>query len=79
MTCYQGTDVMLQSINLNSQNRYEIKIYGQMDDSWRSRSGKAKTHTEILSDNSQVTTFFDAIMDQANEPGLIRHPLLIND
>jgi len=79
MTRYQGTDVMPQSISLNSQNRYEIKIYGQMDDSWRSRSGKAKTHTEILSDNSQVTTFSNAIMDQAGLVGLIRNPLLMND
>ena len=65
MTCYQGMDVMMQSISLNSQNRYEIKIYGQMDDSWLSWFGEAKTHTEILIDNSHVTTFSNAIMDQA--------------
>lgn len=70
---------MPQSISLNSQNRYEIKIYGQMDDSWLSRFGKAKTHTEILIDNSQVTTFSNAIMDQAGLVGLIRYPLLMND
>jgi hypothetical protein len=63
---------MSQSISLNSQNRYEIKVYGQADDSWLGWFGEAKAHTEILHDNSQVTTFSDVIMDQAGLVGLIR-------
>jgi hypothetical protein len=51
---------------------YEIKIYGQPDDSWLGWFGDAKAHTEILDDNSRVTTFSDIIMDQAGLVGLIR-------
>jgi len=63
---------MPQSISLNSQNRYEIKIYGQLDDSWLGWFGEAKAHAEILVDNSQVTTFSNVVMDQAGLVGLIR-------
>jgi hypothetical protein len=63
---------MSQSTNLNSQNRYEIKIYGQLDDSWLGWFGEAKAHVETLADNSQVTTFSNVIMDQAGLVGLIR-------
>ena len=30
---------MSQSISLNAQNRYEIKVYGQLDDSWLGEVG----------------------------------------
>lgn len=63
---------MPQSISLNSQNSYEIKIYGQLDDSWLGWFGKAEAHAEILDDNSQVTTFSNVVMDQAGLVGLIR-------
>ena len=63
---------MPQSISLNSQNNYEIKVYGQVDDSWLVFFGEAKVHVEVLADNSQVTTFSDVIMDQAGLVGLIR-------
>ncbi len=63
---------MPQSISLNSQNRYEIKVYGQPDDSWLSWFGEAKAHAEIWVDNSQVTTLANVIMDQAGLVGLIR-------
>jgi hypothetical protein len=63
---------MPQSISLNSQNKYEIKIYGQPDDTWLGWFGEAKAHAEILDDHSQVTTFSDVIMDQAGLVGLIR-------
>ena len=63
---------MPQSISLNSQNRYEIKVYGQLDDSWLSWFGGAKSYAEILADNSQVTTFSDVVMDQSGLVGLIR-------
>ena len=63
---------MPQSISLNSQNRYEIKIYGQLDDSWLGWFGGASSHAEILDDNSQVTMFSDVVMDQAGLVGLIR-------
>jgi hypothetical protein len=63
---------MSQAISLNSQNRYEIKVYGQVDDSWLGLFGEAKAHTEILADNNQVTAFSDVVMDQAGLVGLIR-------
>lgn len=63
---------MPQSISLNSQNRYEIKIHGQPDDSWLGWFGEAEVHTEILTDDSQVTTFSNIFMDQAGLVGLIR-------
>ena len=63
---------MPQSINLNSQNRYEIKVYGQPDDSWLNWFRVAKVYAEILDDNRQVTTVSDVVMDQAGLVGLIR-------
>lgn len=63
---------MPQSTSLNSQNSYEIKFYGQLDDSWLGWFGEAKAHAEILADNSQVTTFSNVVMDQAGLVGLIR-------
>jgi hypothetical protein len=63
---------MRQTISLNSQNRYEIKVYGQLDDSWLSRCSEAKVHTEVLADTSRVTTLSDVVMDQAGLVGLIR-------
>ena len=63
---------MPQSISLNSQNSYEIKIYSQLDDSWLGWFGEAKVQVEISADNNQVTTFSDVVMDQAGLVGLIR-------
>lgn len=63
---------MSQSLSLNSQNRYEIKICGQLDDAWRNWFGEAQAETEMLADNNQVTTFSDVVMDQAGLVGLIR-------
>lgn len=63
---------MPHSIGLNSQNKYEIKVYGQPDDSWLGWFGEAKVHTEVLVDNNRVTIFSDVIMDQAGLIGLIR-------
>jgi hypothetical protein len=63
---------MPQSISLNSQNRYEIKVSGQLDDSCLDWFGEAKAHTGISVDNSQVTTFSDVVLDQAGIVGLIR-------
>ena len=63
---------MSHSINLNSQNRYEIKVCGQLDDSWLDWFGEAKVHVETLADDTQVTRFSDVVMDQAGLVGLIR-------
>lgn len=63
---------MSQSISLNSQNKYEIKVHGQPDDSWLGWFGEAKVQAEILADHNQVTTFSDVVMDQAGLVGLIR-------
>jgi len=48
---------MSQSMSLNSQNRNETKIYGQLDDSWLCWLGEAKAHAEIFVDHCQVTPF----------------------
>ena len=63
---------MPQSISLNSQNRYEIKVYGQLDETWLGWFGEAEAHAEMLDDNNQVTTFSNVVMDQAGLVGLIR-------
>ena len=63
---------MSQAISLNSQNKYEIKIYGQPDDSWLDWFGQAEAHAEILEEAFQVTTFSNIVMDQAGLIGLIR-------
>ena len=63
---------MPYTISLNSQNRYEIKICGQLDDSWLSLFGGATAQVEILEDNDQVTTISDVVMDQAGLVDLIR-------
>ncbi|HMN28124.1 MAG TPA: hypothetical protein PKE45_08210 [Caldilineaceae bacterium] len=63
---------MSQAITLNSQNRYEIKIYGRLDDSWLGWFGEGKAQVDTLVDHNQVTTFSDVIMDQAGLVGLIR-------
>jgi hypothetical protein len=68
---YPGTD-MSQSMSLNSQNSYEIKISGQLDDSWLGWFGEAKALVEVAADNSQATTFSNVVMDQAGLVGLIR-------
>lgn len=63
---------MSPSMSLNSQNIYEIKIYGPPDDSWLDWFGEAETHVETLLDDSEVTTFSNAVMDQTALVGLIR-------
>jgi hypothetical protein len=63
---------MSPSMSLNSQNRYEIRVYGQPDDSWLGWFGEAQVRTDVVADNSPVTTFSDVVMDQAGLVGLIR-------
>lgn len=41
---------MSQSVSLNSQNSYEIKVFGQPDDSWLDWLGEANAHVEVLVD-----------------------------
>ncbi len=59
-------------MSLNSQNKYEIKIYGQPDDSWLGSLGEIQIHTQVLANGSQVTIFSEVVMDQAGLVGLIR-------
>lgn len=59
-------------IGLNSQNRYEIKVYGQLDTSCLCWFGEAEVRTEALEDGNQMSTFSNVIMDQAGLVGLIR-------
>jgi hypothetical protein len=66
---------MLQAISLNSQNRYEIKLYGRLDDSWLDWFGEAQAHAEVWDENddsSEVTVFAGVVMDQAGLVGLMR-------
>jgi hypothetical protein len=59
-------------MNLNSLNKYEIKIYGQLDESWLAGSGDAKAPIDIVVDDSHVTTLSNINVDQAGLVGLIR-------
>ena len=63
---------MSQSMSLNSQNQYEIKIYGPPDASWLDWLGEVDAHLETLVDESHVTIFSNVVMDQAALVGLIR-------
>ena len=63
---------MPQSFSLNSQNSYEIKVYGQPDESWMGWFGEAEEVTEISVADNQVTTISNVVMDQAGLVGLIR-------
>lgn len=63
---------MQQPISLNSQNRYKIKVHGQLDESLLGWFGEAKVRVETLDDDNQATTFSDIVMDQAGLVGLIR-------
>ena len=63
---------MPQPISLNSQNRYEIKIHGQLDDSLLGWFGEATVCVEALPDDNHVTKVSNVVMDQAGLVGLIR-------
>ena len=62
---------MTQSLSLNSQNKYEIKVYGQLDESWLLWFEAAKAPVEIVT-QCEVTTFANVMTDQAGLVGLIR-------
>jgi hypothetical protein len=63
---------MPPSISLNSQNRYEIKVQGHLDDSLLGWFGNVKVRVKTLPDDNHVTTLSDVVMDQAGLVGLIR-------
>jgi hypothetical protein len=63
---------MPQSISLNSQNIYEIKVHGQLDESWLNWFGETKVYAETAEDDFQITVFSNVVMDQAGLVGLIR-------
>jgi hypothetical protein len=63
---------MSHSINLNSQNIYEIKVYGQLDDFCLGWFGGARVCVETWSNDKEVTTLSNVVMDQAGLVGLIR-------
>lgn len=67
----QGVE-MSQSVSLSSQNRYEIKFFGQLDDSWYDWFEGGIVQTEILSDDRLTTKVTEVVMDQAGIVGLIR-------
>ena len=63
---------MLQSISLNSQNKYEIQVHGQLDEAWLGWFGEAQAKVETLADDNEITTISNVVMDQAGLVGLIR-------
>ena len=63
---------MTHSLSLNSQNKYEIKVYGQLDDACLGWFGETPIRSDVLVDDVQVTTISNVIMDQAGLVGLIR-------
>jgi hypothetical protein len=62
MSFHQGM-VMSHFQSLNSQNRYEVKIYDRWDASWLGWFGEPEVHSEMFDDNSHVTVFSNVIMD----------------
>ena len=63
---------MRQSISLNSQNKYEIQVHGQLDEAWLNWFGEAKVQVATLADDNEITTISNVVMDQAGLVGLIR-------
>jgi hypothetical protein len=63
---------MKQPIGLNSLNRYEIRIYGEPDDSLLGLFREVNAQCSSTTDDRQVTTVSDIVMDQAGLVGLIR-------
>ncbi len=63
---------MPQQISLNTQNTYEIRIHGQLDESWLNWFGEAKAQVETLADDNEITAISNVVMDQAGLVGLIR-------
>lgn len=63
---------MPQPISLNSQNTYEIKVHGQLDEFWSGMFGGAQAQVETLADDNEITTISNVVMDQAGLVGLIR-------
>ena len=63
---------MPQPISLNSQNTYEITVYGQLNDSCLEWFGDAQPSAATLTGQGQVTMFPEVVMDQAGLVGLIR-------
>lgn len=63
---------MSHFISLNSPCCYEIKVHGQLDAPLLDWFGEAKACVETLTDNSQVTTVSNVVMDQSGLVGLIR-------
>ena len=63
---------MRQSISLNSQNKYEIKVHGQLDEAWLGWFGEAQAKVETLADDNEITTISNVVMDQAGLVGLVR-------
>jgi hypothetical protein len=60
------------STGLNSQNRYEIRVNGQVDGSILEWFGDAKADLKLSAEGAQMTVFYDVVMDQAGLVGLIR-------
>ena len=63
---------MSQIINLNSQNSYEIKVCGQLDNSWLEWLGEVEIQVEYLDEVGLVTMISNILMDQAGLVGLVR-------
>lgn len=63
---------MPKSISLNTQNNYELQIYGQMDESWLSWFGEIQVQVELMADDQRATTITGVVTDQAGMVGLIR-------
>lgn len=63
---------MKDPVRLNSLNHYEIRIRGEPDDSLRDLFGEADVRSSLSTDDQQVITVSDIVIDQAGLVGLIR-------
>ena len=63
---------MEQSINLHSENVYEITVKGEINLSWLRGFGEVEVQTEHLAGGGQQCTLCRIVTDQAGLVGLIR-------
>lgn len=63
---------MGQPFNLNSENVYEITVWGEIDVSWLTDFGEVDVQTEIIAGRGHQTTLAKVVTDQAGLVGLIR-------
>ncbi len=63
---------MEQLISLDSQNRYEISVKGEIEACWSASFGGVEVQPEMISGGDSQSTLLKIVTDQAGLVGLIR-------